>query len=73
VKVMNVLDVSQTSSNTLEQLSNADIGFLEGIPGGMFDWGQWETYFARFEKLSSSENGNTTFPAQRAATTAAAP
>jgi hypothetical protein len=40
VTVMNVLDVSQASNNTLEQLSNADIGFLEGIPGAMFDWGE---------------------------------
>jgi len=51
VKVMNVLDVSQTSTNTLEQLSNADIGFLEGIPGGMFDWGGF-IFFLYF--LSSS-------------------
>jgi hypothetical protein len=39
VQVMNVLDVPQ-ASNTLEQFAMADTGFLEGIPGGMFDWGE---------------------------------
>jgi hypothetical protein len=38
VQVLNVLDVPQ-ASNTLEQFAMADVGFLEGIPGGMFDWG----------------------------------
>lgn len=38
VHVLNVLDVPQ-ASNTLEQFAMADVGFLEGIPGGMFDWG----------------------------------
>lgn len=38
VQVMNVLDVPQ-ASNTLEQFAMADFGLLEGIPGGMFDWG----------------------------------
>jgi hypothetical protein len=47
VQVMNVLDVPQ-ASNTLEQFAMADIGLLEGIPGGMFDWGQWDTFFSRF-------------------------
>ena len=41
VQVMNVLDVPQASNNTLVQLSNADVGFLEGIPGGMFDWSEF--------------------------------
>jgi hypothetical protein len=39
VRVMNVLDVPQ-AQNTLEQFALADNGFLEGIPGGMFDWGK---------------------------------
>ncbi|KAH0830630.1 hypothetical protein J3R83DRAFT_2085 [Lanmaoa asiatica] len=47
VQVLNVLDVAQ-ASNTLEQLAMADVGLLEGIPGGMFDWGQWDSFFARF-------------------------
>lgn len=38
VQVMNVLDVPQ-ASDTLQQFAMADTGFLEGIPGGMFDWG----------------------------------
>lgn len=39
VQVMNVLDVPQ-ASGTLEQFAMADTGLLEGIPGGMFDWGE---------------------------------
>lgn len=39
VQVMNVLDVPQ-ASNTLEQFAMTEAGFLEGIPGGMFDWGK---------------------------------
>lgn len=38
VQVLNMLDVPQ-ASNTLEQFAMADVGLLEGIPGGMFDWG----------------------------------
>lgn len=38
VQVLNVLDVPQ-ATNTLEQFAMADVGLLEGIPGGMFDWG----------------------------------
>lgn len=38
VHVMNVLDQTQ-SMNVLEQQAMADVGFLEGIPGAMFDWG----------------------------------
>jgi hypothetical protein len=38
VQILNVLDVPQ-ASNTLEQFAMADVGLLEGIPGGMFDWG----------------------------------
>ncbi|KII88298.1 hypothetical protein PLICRDRAFT_175901 [Plicaturopsis crispa FD-325 SS-3] len=53
VQVMNVLDHPQASNNTLEQFAITDNGFLEGIPGGMFDWGQWDTFFARF----NAENG----------------
>ena len=38
VQVMNVLDEPHAST-TLEQFAMTDTGFLEGIPGGMFDWG----------------------------------
>lgn len=47
VQVMNVLDGPQTG-NTLQEFALTDLGFLEGIPGGMFDWGQWDTFFSRF-------------------------
>ncbi|KAF9053928.1 hypothetical protein BDZ89DRAFT_1107500 [Hymenopellis radicata] len=33
-----------------------DVGLsdqLEGIPGGMFDWGQWDTFFARLNGASA--------------------
>jgi hypothetical protein len=43
VQVMNVLDVPQ-ASGTLEQFAMADTGFLEGIPGGMFDWGKFRLF-----------------------------
>ncbi|KAI0723969.1 fungal-specific transcription factor domain-containing protein [Cerioporus squamosus] len=38
VQVMNVLDQAH-AGNALEQQAMADVGFLEGIPGTMFDWG----------------------------------
>lgn len=38
VQVMNVLDQTQ-AGNALEQQALADVGFLDGIPGTMFDWG----------------------------------
>jgi hypothetical protein len=41
VQVMNVLDVPQ-GGNTIQEFALADTGFLEGIPGGMFDWGEWQ-------------------------------
>ncbi|KAF9477542.1 hypothetical protein BDN70DRAFT_934111 [Pholiota conissans] len=46
VQVMNALDGAGTGGTSLADLANAD-GFLEGIPGGMFDWGQWDTFFSR--------------------------
>ncbi|KAJ6502412.1 fungal-specific transcription factor domain-containing protein [Mycena sanguinolenta] len=54
VQVMNVLD-SQVAApqqgagtgNTLADLAMTDTTFLEGIPGEMFNWGQWDTFFSR--------------------------
>lgn len=46
VQVLNVLDVPQ-ASNTLEQFAMADVGLLEGIPGGMFDWGVYHFMHCR--------------------------
>jgi len=56
VQVMNVLDEPQ-ASNTLEQFAMTDTGFLEGIPGGMFDWGQWDTFFSRFNASVADGGG----------------
>ncbi|KAJ7271921.1 fungal-specific transcription factor domain-containing protein [Mycena haematopus] len=54
VQVMNVLDsrvaAPQTGAgtgNTLADLAMTDTAFLEGIPGEMFNWGQWDTFFSR--------------------------
>ncbi|KAF8077696.1 fungal-specific transcription factor domain-containing protein [Lyophyllum atratum] len=47
VQLMNVLD-GPVGGNTLQEFAITDNGFLEGIPGGMFDWGQWDTFFSRF-------------------------
>lgn len=46
VQVLNVLDVPQVST-TLEQFAMADVGLLEGIPGGMFDWGVYDFMHGR--------------------------
>lgn len=46
VQVLNVLDGPQASGK-LERFAMADVGLLEGIPGGMFDWGQWGSFFTR--------------------------
>ncbi|TDL27420.1 hypothetical protein BD410DRAFT_714522 [Rickenella mellea] len=55
VQVLNVLDVPQ-APNTVEQFAVADTGLLEGIPGSMFDWPQWETFFSRFN-VPTDPNG----------------
>ncbi|KAJ7046943.1 fungal-specific transcription factor domain-containing protein [Mycena alexandri] len=46
VQVMNMLDVPQASAS-LDQFAMTDSNFLEGMPGQMFDWGQWDTFFSR--------------------------
>ncbi|KAK7467298.1 hypothetical protein VKT23_004355 [Stygiomarasmius scandens] len=51
-QVINILDTPQ-ASNTLAEFAMADTGFLEGIPTSMFDWGQWESFFARFNSAST--------------------
>ncbi|KAI0636701.1 fungal-specific transcription factor domain-containing protein [Trametes polyzona] len=58
VQVMNVLDHPQGGNlNVLEQQAMADAGFLEGIPPSMFDWGQWEHFFARFTPYQMRAGG----------------
>jgi hypothetical protein len=39
VHVMNILDSAHASTRSLEELALADNNWLDGIPGGMFDWG----------------------------------
>ncbi|KAI0054009.1 hypothetical protein FA95DRAFT_1551794 [Auriscalpium vulgare] len=46
VQVMNALDQSPAGM-ALEQLAMADNSWLQGLPGGMFDWGQWDEFFTR--------------------------
>ncbi|KDR73617.1 hypothetical protein GALMADRAFT_269832 [Galerina marginata CBS 339.88] len=55
VQVMNVLDAAQGGTN-LANFALADTGFLEGLPGGMFDWGQWDTFFSRLGTNGHSGN-----------------
>ncbi|KAJ6525597.1 fungal-specific transcription factor domain-containing protein [Mycena capillaripes] len=45
VQVMNVLDAQ--AGNTLADLAMTDTALLEGIPGEMFNWGQWDSFFSR--------------------------
>jgi hypothetical protein len=54
VRLMNLLDSAPSSARALEQLAMADNNWLDGIPGGMFDWGQWDEFFSR---IGNSGNG----------------
>ncbi|KAI0318935.1 fungal-specific transcription factor domain-containing protein [Amylostereum chailletii] len=47
VQVVNLLQDGSPGPGSLEQLAMADNSWLEGIPGGMFDWGQWDEFFTR--------------------------
>ncbi|KIP12269.1 hypothetical protein PHLGIDRAFT_82021 [Phlebiopsis gigantea 11061_1 CR5-6] len=49
VQVLNLLDQAQ-GANALEQLAIADAGFLEGMPATIFDWGSWDSFFARMNQ-----------------------
>lgn len=64
VQVMNILDSSQSGS-AMADLAMADNGFLEGLPGGMFDWGQWDTFFSRFSAQGANANAANTFAQQQ--------
>ncbi|KAG6832044.1 hypothetical protein H0H92_005466 [Tricholoma furcatifolium] len=57
VQVMNVLDGLQ-GGNALQDFALTDNGFLEGIPGSMFDWGQWDTFFSRFSNGAAAPPAN---------------
>ncbi|KAI0062323.1 hypothetical protein BV25DRAFT_672613 [Artomyces pyxidatus] len=46
VQVMNLLDTSP-AAQSLEHFAMADNSWLEGMPAGMFDWGQWDEFFTR--------------------------
>jgi len=41
VQVVNILDSAPASTRALEGFAVADNNWLDGIPGGMFDWGTW--------------------------------
>ncbi|KAF9448024.1 hypothetical protein P691DRAFT_705734 [Macrolepiota fuliginosa MF-IS2] len=54
VQVMNVLDGGQ--SVNLAEYEMSDNGFLEGLPGSMFDWHQWDNFFSnRFPQSGSGQ------------------
>lgn len=62
VQVMNVLDEPAAHTN-LEQFAVTDNGLLEGIPGSMFDWDQWDTFFSRFSLSQESATAAATMQA----------
>jgi hypothetical protein len=41
IHVMNTLNSAPPSRQALEEFALADNNWLDGIPGGMFDWGTW--------------------------------
>jgi len=45
VQVLNVLSDVPQQPSALQQFAMADSGLLEGLPGSMFDWPQWEHFF----------------------------
>lgn len=51
VQIMNVLDGAQGINLAAYEISD---GFLEGLPGTMFDWSQWDNFFARFPQSGSN-------------------
>jgi hypothetical protein len=58
VQVMNTLDGTQGGTAANLQAYAAADGFLEGIPGGMFDWGEFFLFFKnRVAMLISSVIG----------------
>ncbi|KIK57624.1 hypothetical protein GYMLUDRAFT_75242 [Collybiopsis luxurians FD-317 M1] len=46
-RIINTLDTPATL-DTLAEFAVTDTGFLEGMPNGMFDWTQWDSFFSRF-------------------------
>ncbi|KAJ7582943.1 fungal-specific transcription factor domain-containing protein [Mycena floridula] len=53
-QVINILDMPQ-SSDTLAHVAMTDSGFLEGIPSGMFDYGQWDSFFSRLNSIGQGD------------------
>ncbi|KAL1757210.1 fungal-specific transcription factor domain-containing protein [Schizophyllum commune] len=53
VQVLNTLEGSPSS---LAEFQQAD-SFLDGLPGGMFDWDQWGTFFARLNNEDAGMGG----------------
>ncbi|KAL4254047.1 hypothetical protein ABKN59_002483 [Abortiporus biennis] len=45
VQLMNMLD-APPGNQPIEHMNEA--GFLDVMPGSMFDWGQWDNFFSRF-------------------------
>ncbi|KAI0032267.1 fungal-specific transcription factor domain-containing protein [Vararia minispora EC-137] len=43
----------------LERLTSADSSWLESIPGGMFDWGQWDEFFSKLGSTGAGPAGGT--------------
>ncbi|KAL0058564.1 hypothetical protein AAF712_014756 [Marasmius tenuissimus] len=47
-QVINLLDNAQTNTNAIQEYAMADSGYLEGLPNGMFEWDQWDSFFSKF-------------------------
>ncbi|KAK7054697.1 hypothetical protein VNI00_003160 [Paramarasmius palmivorus] len=45
-QVINLSDQPQPTINALQEFAMADTGYLEGIPSGMFEFDQWDLFFA---------------------------
>ncbi|KIL61315.1 hypothetical protein M378DRAFT_187599 [Amanita muscaria Koide BX008] len=71
VKVINTLD-GTPGGGSLAEFVTVDT-YLDGIPGSMFDWGQWDTFFARFNNPGqtggngSGGSSNLQYPQQSSA------
>lgn len=48
VQILNMLDVPPPPAGDVEPFTFLDSGLLTGLPGTMFDWEQWDSFFARF-------------------------
>ncbi|KAH8827027.1 fungal-specific transcription factor domain-containing protein [Flagelloscypha sp. PMI_526] len=62
VQILNALGNPQPSSapsadmDFLNQMVTADMGYLEGLPAGLWNFPQWDEYFTRFNPAQPEQN-----------------